>query len=83
MPLRSPWKTLDRSTVRTAPDRPGMYELGTADGQIIGIDHGVLRDEAKTAFAYGDAERIRWKETQTLDAAERVAEEHRKRLDDR
>ncbi|WP_459823326.1 DUF7508 domain-containing protein [Halorubrum luteum] len=31
MSLRKPWRELDRSTVRSAPDRYGLYELGTAN----------------------------------------------------
>ncbi|SDQ97671.1 DUF7508 domain-containing protein [Natronobacterium texcoconense] len=80
MPLQKPWRDLDRETVASAPDRPGVYELGDADGTVLSIDHGVLQDELKTALAYGDGERVRWTEAHTLDQAEELASEHRERL---
>ena len=81
MPLRKPWRDLDRDAIASAPDRPGVYELGDASGTVRAIDHGVLRDELKTALAYGDGERVRWTETHTLEAARELAAEHRDRLE--
>ncbi|MFP8956853.1 hypothetical protein ACLI4Y_08995 [Natrialbaceae archaeon A-CW3] len=79
MPLRKPWRDLDRSTVARAPARPGVYELSDADGTIQSVGAGVLRDDLKTALAYGDGERVRWETTHTLEAAEEQAAEHRRR----
>lgn len=81
MPLRKPWRDLDRSTVSRAPDRPGVYELGDGSGTILAVDSGVLRDELKTALAYGDGETVRWEEAHTLEAADEQAAEHRARLE--
>lgn len=81
MPLQKPWRKLDQETVASVPDRPGVYELGDGDGTVQAIDHGVLRDELKTALAYGDGERARWTETHTLDRARELATEHRDRLE--
>ncbi|MDQ2052734.1 hypothetical protein RBH26_20020 [Natronolimnohabitans sp. A-GB9] len=81
MPLQKPWRDLDRETVASAPDRPGVYELGDASGTVQSIGHGVLRDELKTALAYGDADRVRWDEAHTLERARELAAEHRKRLE--
>lgn len=80
MPLQTGWRPLDRSTVASAPDRPGVYELGE-DGTVLAVDHGVLRDELKTVLAYGDGDQVRWTETHTLDQARELAESHRERLD--
>lgn len=77
MSLRKPWRDLDRSTVGAAPPVYAVYELGTADGEVIGVDWGVLRDELKEALAYGDAAAVRWQEAQDRDHAERLAAEHR------
>ncbi|MFP8952266.1 hypothetical protein ACLI4Z_04720 [Natrialbaceae archaeon A-arb3/5] len=81
MPLQRPWRDLDREAVASAPDRPGVYELGDASGTIHSVGHGVLRDELKTALAYGDADRVRWTEAHTLDQARTLAAEHRERLE--
>jgi hypothetical protein len=81
MPLQKPWRDLERGAVGAAPDRPGVYELGDASGTVLAVDHGVLRDELKTALAYGDGDRVRWTETHTLEAARELAAEHRERLD--
>ncbi|MEY7847967.1 hypothetical protein AB7C87_02030 [Natrarchaeobius sp. A-rgal3] len=81
MALQKPWRDLDRSTVSSAPDRPGVYELGDSSGAILAVDHGVLRDELKTALAYGDGDRVRWTETHTLERAREVATDHRDRLE--
>ncbi|WP_418281503.1 DUF7508 domain-containing protein [Halorubrum sp. DTA98] len=76
MSLRKPWRELDRSTVRSAPDRYALYELGDADGDTIGFGTGVLRDELKEALAYGDADRVRWKLAESAEHAERLFAEH-------
>lgn len=81
MPLQKPWRDLDRATVGAAPDRPGVYELGDESGTVRAVDHGVLRDELKTVLAYGDADRVRWDETHTLEQARERADEHRERLE--
>lgn len=76
MSLRKPWKPLDKPTANSAPDRYGVYELGDADGEPVGIGVGVLRDELKEALAYGDAAKVRWLVAQDREHAERLAEEH-------
>ncbi|QCW02629.1 hypothetical protein [Natrinema pallidum] len=81
MPLQKPWRDLERETVAAAPDRPGVYELGDGSGTVLAIDHGVLRDELKSALAYGDGDRVRWTETHTLEEAGELAAEHRDRLE--
>lgn len=81
VPLAKQWRDLDRSTVARAPDRPGVFELGDADGTVLAVDHGVLRDELKSALAYGDGRKVRWEPTHTLDRAAELADEHRDRLD--
>ncbi|ELY44791.1 DUF7508 domain-containing protein [Natronorubrum bangense] len=81
MPLQKPWRDLDRRTVASAPDRPGVYELGDGSGTVLAVDHGVLRDELKTVLAYGDGDRVRWTETHTLEQARELAAEHRTRLE--
>ncbi|AEH37599.1 DUF7508 domain-containing protein [Halopiger xanaduensis] len=81
MPLSKPWRDLDRKTVSSAPDKPGVYELGDGSGTVISVDHGILRDELKTALAYGDAARVRWTATHTREQAREVAAEHRERLE--
>jgi len=83
MPLKRPWRDLDRSTVGGAPDRYGVYELADEDGTVLQVGTGVLPDELKTALAYGDATKVRWETTQTREQAEALAEEHRQRLDER
>ena len=81
MPLQKPWRDLDRDAVAAAPDRPGVYELGDDDGTVRAVDHGVLRDELKTALAYEDAPRVRWEETHTRERARELAADHRDRLE--
>ncbi|NKE35037.1 hypothetical protein GWG54_04235 [Natronococcus sp. JC468] len=81
MPLQKPWRDLDRETVARAPDRPGVYELGDEAGTVLSVDHGVLRNELKTALAYGDGDRVRWTEAHTPDRARELAAEHRDRLE--
>ncbi|QLD87535.1 hypothetical protein HWV07_00185 [Natronomonas salina] len=80
MPLKKAWEPLERATVGKAPDRYGIYELGDADGTVLAVEHGPLRDSLKEALAYGDGERVRWKATQNREQAERLVEEHRERL---
>ncbi|MXV63869.1 hypothetical protein GS429_17735 [Natronorubrum sp. JWXQ-INN-674] len=81
MPLQKPWQDLDRDAVASAPDKPGVYELGDESGTVRSVGHGVLRDELKTALAYDDAARVRWTEAHTLDRARELATEHRERLE--
>jgi len=83
MPLRKGWDPLERSTIRSVPDRYGVYELGDESGTVIAVDHGPLRDELKEVLAYGDGARVRWVTTQNRNEAERLAEQHRERLADR
>lgn len=84
MSLQRPWQPLDRSTVASAPDRYGVYELGTADGRSIGYGVGVLTDDLRDALAYGTVpERtqdgapthVRWVEAQSEAHARRLADE--------
>lgn len=79
MPLETAWRDLDRSTVGRAPERWGVYELG-ADGDVVEVDAGVLRDELKTALHYSTATQVRWEATPSRDRAEELAREHRDRL---
>lgn len=76
MSLRKRWRDLDRATVGRAPETYGVYELGDDEGNVVGIDYGVLRDELKEALAYGDASRVRWTEAASKDHAKRLLEEH-------
>ncbi|WP_435065013.1 DUF7508 domain-containing protein [Halobaculum sp. EA56] len=76
MSLPKPWRDLDRSTVGSAPDRYGVYELGDADGESLGYAVGVLRDELKEELAYGDAAKVRWTVAESREHAERLADEH-------
>lgn len=77
MSLRKPWKPLDRDTVRGAPAGVGVYELGDADGNSLGLAVGVLRDDLKEELAYGDAGKVRWLEATSREHAERLLEENR------
>lgn len=79
MPLQKRWRSLERSTVGTAPERYGVVEFGT-DGAVRAIEVGVIRDVLKETLAYGDHEQVRWEATQGRDHAERLAAEHRDRL---
>ncbi|WP_455449324.1 DUF7508 domain-containing protein [Natrinema thermotolerans] len=81
MPLQKSWRDLDRDAVAAAPDRPGVYELGDGSGTVLAVDHGVLRDELKSALAYGDGDCVRWTEAHTLERAAELAAEHRDRLE--
>jgi hypothetical protein len=91
MSLRKQWQSLDRSTVRTAPERYGLYELGD-DGTSLGVGIGVLRDELKEAVAYGtpasfesteagestgEPTQVRWEAATSKAHAEQLLEEHR------
>ena len=83
MPLKKGWRSLDRSTVGSVPDRYGIYELGDGDGTVIAVEHGPLRSELKEALAYGDADQVRWTATQNPGEAERLVATHRERLSER
>ena len=76
MSLAKPWRDLDRSTVGSAPNRYGLYELGDDEGETVGFGTGVLRDELKEALAYGDATRVRWEVADSEAHAERLLAEH-------
>jgi hypothetical protein len=80
MPLQKQWRSLDRETVGSAPERYGVYELGDDDGEVIEVGAGVLKDELKTALSYGSGTSVRWKETNTFERAEELAAQHRDRL---
>ena len=77
MSLRKRWRDLDRSTIGRAPERYGVYELGDADGEVVEVGSGVLKDELKNALAYGDGEKVRWEEAGSRAEAEVLAAEHR------
>ena len=79
MSLQKHWKALDRSTVGSAPERWGVYELGDEEGTVIAVESGVLRDELKSALAYRDAPKVRWEATPSRERAEELAAEHRER----
>ena len=79
MPLPEQWQSLDRDAVGRAPERYGVYELGDDDGSVVEVGAGVLRDELKTALSYGNGSKVRWEETNTLERAEELADEHRER----
>ncbi len=82
MPLRTQWRDLDRGTARAAPNRYGVVEYGSADGEVLAVETGMLKDELKSAVGYRDADTVRWKATQTKAQAEELAADHRARLDD-
>ena len=77
MSLRKPWRDLDRATLRSVPDRYGVYELGDPDGASLGVEAGPLRDAVKEALAYGDAAKVRWQVATSRDHAESMEREHR------
>ncbi|THE63736.1 hypothetical protein D8Y22_17000 [Salinadaptatus halalkaliphilus] len=81
MPLQKSWQSLDRETVSSVPDRPGVYELGDESGTVVSIDYGPLQDDLKSALAYGDDDRVRWTTTHTIEQARELAAEHRDRLE--
>ncbi|ELZ91233.1 hypothetical protein C440_13004 [Haloferax mucosum ATCC BAA-1512] len=74
--LRKAWKPLEKRTIGSAPEAYGYYELGDGDGELVGRGVGVLRDELKEAFAYGDGEQVRWERATSLEHAERIAAEN-------
>lgn len=78
MSLRKPWRDLDRSTVAAAPNKPGIYELGDADGESLRIDSGIVRDALKEALSYGDGEatQVRWTVAQSREHADRLLADH-------
>ncbi|AUX08595.1 hypothetical protein AArcSl_0957 [Halalkaliarchaeum desulfuricum] len=76
MSLKKQWRELDRSTVASAPDRYGVYELGDERGNSLGMAVGVLRDDLKEELAYGDARQVRWTVAQSRDHAERLLEKY-------
>ncbi|MEF8781249.1 MAG: hypothetical protein V5A46_11280 [Haloferacaceae archaeon] len=75
MSLKKPWRELDRGTAASAPDRYGVYELGDAEGNSLGMAVGVLRNDLKEELAYGDARKVRWSVAQSREHAERLLEE--------
>ena len=92
MSLRKQWRELDRDTVRSAPDRYALYEVGDADGTSLGVGIGVLPDELRELLAYGlgaglhrttDADeasepaKVRWELANTKDHAEKLLDEHK------
>lgn len=76
MSLRKQWREFDRGAVGTAPERYGVYELGDAGGESLGYGTGVLRDELKEEFAYGEAAKVRWVATESREHAERLVDEY-------
>lgn len=80
MPLTKAWESLNRDTVRSVPDRYGIYELGDEEGTVLSVEAGPLRDELKSVLAYGDATKVRWQTTESVEQAERLVETHRDRL---
>jgi hypothetical protein len=78
MALSKRWRDLDCSTVGRAPERYGVYELGDADGNVVAVDWGVLRDELKEALAYREGEQVRWTVAEHREHAKELAEEHRR-----
>lgn len=83
MPLRRPWQPLEREVLSEVPDRYGVYELGDAEGTVMRVEHGPLRDAIKEALAYDEAAtHVRFTVTPTREAAEATAAEHRERLED-
>ena len=77
MSLRKPWKPLSKETLRSVPDRYGVYELGDDDGNSLGVDAGPLRDELKEALAYGDGSTVRWQVATSREHAESILDDHR------
>jgi hypothetical protein len=80
MPLAERWRDLSRATVGRAPERYGVYEIGT-DGEVLEVGAGVLRDELKDALAYSRGDQVRWEEAPSRERAEELADEHRGRID--
>ena len=86
MSLPRRWRSLDRSTVANAPDRYGVFEVGTTDGTSLGYGTGPLADALRETLAYGtvpnptdadgEPQQVRWIEAQSPEHAERLAAEH-------
>jgi hypothetical protein len=74
--LRKPWKPLSKETIRSVPDRYGVYELGDDDGTSLGVDAGPLRDDLKEALAYGDGSKVRWQVATSREHAESMLADH-------
>lgn len=92
MSLRKGWRDLDRSTVRSAPDRYALYEVGDADGTSLGVGIGVLPDELRELLAYGEGSnfypssdadtagepaKVRWELATSKSHAENLLAEHK------
>ncbi|TQQ83456.1 hypothetical protein EGH24_01280 [Halonotius terrestris] len=92
MSLRKQWRDLDRSTVRSAPDRYALYEVGDDNGTSLGVGIGVLPDELRELLAYGEGSnfhsavdadaagepaKVRWELTTSKSHAENLLAEHR------
>jgi hypothetical protein len=75
MSLRKRWRSLDRETIAAVPDRYGVYELGDEEGNVVDAGAGLLPDELREAFAYGDATSVRWREATSKEHAERLLED--------
>jgi hypothetical protein len=82
MPLSKAWEPLERRTIGKVPDRYGIYELGDANGTVMAVEAGPLRDELKEVLAYQEAPKVRWQVAQNPDHAQKLLEEHRERLRD-
>ena len=80
MPLDRQWIGFDRSVVHRAPDRPGILEIGTTDGEILVVGHGFVREELQKYIEYRDATRVRWKTVRTVEDAKTLRDEHLDRL---
>lgn len=76
MALAKQWNPLERKTVGRAPERYGYYELGDDDGNVVGRDWGVLKDELKEALAYGDGAKVRWEVAEHRDHARELFDAH-------
>ncbi len=92
MSLAKPWRSLDRSIVRGAPDRYALYEIGDREGTSLGFGIGPLGDELRDLFAYGegstfyptsnaadagDPAQVRWTIANSKPHAEKLLAEHR------
>ncbi|MFB6154536.1 MAG: hypothetical protein ABEJ22_01490 [Haloferacaceae archaeon] len=75
MSLRKQWRSLDRATIGSAPERYGVYELGDAEGNVVDAGAGFLPDELREAFAYGEATSVRWTAANSEEHAERLLED--------
>lgn len=78
MALRKHWHDLDRTTIGRVPERYGVYELGDENGDVIEVGSGVLKDELKSALAYGTGTKVRWQDAGSKEEAEALAAEHRR-----